>query len=56
MNFLDLISEIIHTLPTVSIMFVWSIPPNPGQLIKLTDSLEGANEKEKHQSRKWPIS
>jgi hypothetical protein len=56
MNFLDLISETIHTLPTVPIMFVWSMPPNIGQLVKPTDPLKNTNEKEKHQSRKWPIS
>ena len=47
MNFLDLISEIIHTLPTVSIMSVWSMSPNLGQLVKPTDPLKGTNEKEK---------
>ena len=57
MNFLDLISEIIHTLPTVSVMFVWSMPPNLGQLVKLTDSLEDTHEKENISINleNWPI-
>jgi len=48
MNFLDLISEIIHTLPTVSIMFVWSMSPNLGQLVKPTDPLKRHKRKGKN--------